>query len=409
MSDSSDVPANIPTNSRSSKKGTVFWVIFITLNLALFLAALELSAISTVLPTIANALNTTDFVWIGSAYALASTAFLPLCGGLAEVFGRRPALLVSIALFAVGSAVCGASNNIAAMISGRTIQGLGASGIQSVSNIILADLVSLEERGVYATVFGLTWAISNIVGPLIGGALASGGAWRWLFYLNLPLAGIAALSTLFFMRLPTPEGRFSEKIMRLDWIGNALVMGSTTSITIALTWAGVRYPWDSYHILVPLIVGVVGLLMFMAYEAKVARYPLVSEILILFTLPTDEKNHLQVPWSVLSNRTSLSGYLQTFIAGVFAICVVYYMPVYFQACKGASAWRSGIYSLAFITSAPAAMIAGTFVKVTGRYRPQMWFGWIVTLISLGLLSSVSFETNLGKAIGFLVLMGVGIG
>lgn len=147
--------AELANKDAPKGKGAKFWVIFLTLNLSLFLSALEVSAISTSLPTIANALEAIDFVWIGSAYALAGTAFLPLCGGLAEIFGRRPALLTCLSLFAIGSAVCGASKNLTMMLAGRTIQGLGGGGIQSVSNIILADLVSLQERGLFATVFGL--------------------------------------------------------------------------------------------------------------------------------------------------------------------------------------------------------------------------------------------------------------
>jgi MFS family permease len=297
---------------------------------------------------------------------------------------------MSIALFAVGSAVCGASLTLTSMICGRTIQGLGGGGVQSVSNIILADLVSLEERGLYATVFGLTWTIASVIGPVIGGILATSGSWRWLFYLNLPVSGVAGVSALIFMKLPTPAGTFLEKFQRLDWMGNFVIIGSTTSITLALTWGGIHFPWNSYHVLVPLILGISGFFIFILYEVKFASHPLV-------------------PWYIISNRTSLSGYLQTFLSGTFSICVVYYLPVYFQACKDASPLRSGIYSLAIITSAPSAMVAGALVKVTGRYRPQMWFGWIVTLISLGLLSSVSLETDLGQVIGFLVLMGVGIG
>lgn len=142
------------TSSRPPK-GLNFWLIILSVCITLWLYALELTAVSTALPTIANALHADQFVWVGSAYALASTAFLPLSGGLAEVFGRKPAALLSLLLFSAGSAIGGAAKNMNMLIAGRTVQGLGGGGILGIGYIILADLTSLEERGVYSGIFGL--------------------------------------------------------------------------------------------------------------------------------------------------------------------------------------------------------------------------------------------------------------
>lgn len=146
-----------PTKAAAArtKKGAIFWLIFLSICLSLFLSALDQTAVSTALPTIAHDLHTSDFVWVGSAYALASTAFIPMSGALAQIFGRRPALLTCLILFALGSGVCGGARNMPMLIAGRTIQGLGGGGIQSLSAIILADMVTLQERGLYAGLFGL--------------------------------------------------------------------------------------------------------------------------------------------------------------------------------------------------------------------------------------------------------------
>ncbi|KAL0575078.1 hypothetical protein V5O48_006881 [Marasmius crinis-equi] len=376
---------------KGARKGSRFWITFLVLNFCLFLSALELLAVPNALPTIASDLNSeTEYVWVGSAYALASTAFLPFSGGMAEAFGRRPALLACMGLFFLGSGICGGASSIAMMIAGRTIQGLGGGAIQGLAAIILSDLVTLEERGLYAGAFGITWSIANFVGPIIGGALATGGRWRWIFYMNLPLAGFASFVTLLVMDLPTPPGTLAEKLKKLDWIGNTLVMASTTSVTIALTWGGVTFPWGSARVLVPLLVGCFGFVLFFLYEAKIASYPLV-------------------PWVVLSNRTSVSGYLQTFFVGIAALGVVYFIPVYFQATHGSSPIRSGVLTLAFCVLAPASMIAGALVNRTGRYRPQMWTGWVLLLVGLGLLSTVDTETPISRVLGFLVMIGFGMG
>ncbi|KAI9566090.1 MFS general substrate transporter [Boletus coccyginus] len=394
-------------NTVPSKKGLRFWLIFASMCICLSLSALESSSVSTALPTIANALHASQFTWVGSAYALASTAILPMSGGLAQTFGRRPAMLVTIGLFALGSGICGAANSMNMFIAGRTAQGLGGGGIQSLTGIILGDLVTLEERGVYAGLYGLygllhhvfkevysplrsTWCLATAIGPVIGGSLAGRKQWRWLFFLNLPISLVACVAVMFLLDLPIPTGRYLDKFMRMDWIGNLLVIASTAAYTIGLTWGGITAPWSSVTVLVPLILGLVGLGGFIIYEATLATHPLV-------------------PFSLMENLTSISGYIQTFCSTVTIQAVAYYVPVYFQACKGASPVESGVYSLGFASLAPTAIIIGISVKATKRYRPQMWTGWTLSIVSFGLMSSILATDSLGKSIGYVALLGCGTG
>lgn len=144
-----------PQEESRPKRGLRFWLIMLSLCLTLSLSALELTAVSTALPTIVSALNGADFVWVGVAYALASSAILPMTGGIAQIFGRKPAVLGAMAIFTVGSTVCGSAKSMAMLIAGRTVQGLGGGGILSFNSIILGDLVPLKERGLYAGLFGL--------------------------------------------------------------------------------------------------------------------------------------------------------------------------------------------------------------------------------------------------------------
>ncbi|KAJ8518245.1 hypothetical protein ONZ45_g4681 [Pleurotus djamor] len=376
--------------SNAPEKGLGFWLIMLSLCITLFLYALELTAVSTALPTIALALHATEFIWVGSAYALSSTAILPMSGGLAQTFGRRPTLLLCILFFSIGSAICGAASNMNMMIAGRTVQGLGGGGIQALAYIVLADLVSLEERGVYTGIFGITFCTACFIGPVVGGSLASQGNWRWLFYLNLPICGLAATFVLVFMNLPTPPGSFSSKIRRLDWIGNFLIVASTTSCTIALTWGGVVAPWDSARVLVPLVLGLFGLALFVFYEAKWAEFPLI-------------------PWAVMSNRTSASGQISPDVLCGHHSPWLDFIPVFYQACKGRSPVASGVLLLGLSTLAPAFVLAGISVKRTLRYRPQMYIGWCFMMVGLGLLTTLDADSTKGKAVGFTVLLGVGIG
>lgn len=141
----------------SPRKGRKFWLIMMTICIASFLASLEITAVSTALPTIAHDLHATQFVWVGSAYVLAATAFLPMSGGLAQIFGRRPTLLFSLGAFFLGSGICGGAKNMSMLIAGRTVQGIGGGGIQSLSVIVLADIVTLTERGAVSQTMNLCY------------------------------------------------------------------------------------------------------------------------------------------------------------------------------------------------------------------------------------------------------------
>ncbi|GJJ10965.1 hypothetical protein Clacol_005194 [Clathrus columnatus] len=385
VTDNDNAPSK-PVSSDKPKRGSRFWLILTSLCLSLFLSALEFTAVSTALPIIAADLHGASFIWVGTAYALASSAILPMTGGVAQIFGRRPAMVAAIFFFALGSAICGAAQSMSMLIAGRAVQGMGGGGILSFSAIILADLVPLRERGVFAGLFGLTWSLAAAIGPVVGGSLSNE----------------AGSALLILVRLPTPPGTVRGKLLSLDWItllsnaipilrsGAFIIIGSTTGITIALTDGGVNDPWPSANILSPLIIGLVGLIVFLVYEARFAKNPLV-------------------PWGILANRTSASGYAQTFLLPVTSLAVIYYLPVYFQACKGADASRSGVLLLSMSSVALGAMVGGRSTKFIPRYRPQIWLGWVLQTIGISLLTIIKLETHVGVAVGFVIIYGTGAG
>ncbi|KIO16030.1 hypothetical protein M407DRAFT_234031 [Tulasnella calospora MUT 4182] len=169
-----------PPPQPPAAKGLRFWLVIVAMMVTTFLSAIDLTSVSTALPTIVQDLNGSEFAWVGSAFALGSTAMLPLVGGLAQIFGRRPVVLGSIAFFALGSGLCGGAKGMNMLIAGRAIQGVGGGGILAMAEIIVADLVPLSERGNYMGIFGAVWAVASAIGPPIGGAFSQSN-WRWLF------------------------------------------------------------------------------------------------------------------------------------------------------------------------------------------------------------------------------------
>ncbi|KZT60037.1 iron permease [Calocera cornea HHB12733] len=386
-----DAPADLP--APGFKKDVGFWIILLSLGLVIWLAALDLSSIATALPTIvADLPGSTSFVWVGSAFTLAQTAVLPLSGNLAQVFGRQATLQAFITLFAVGSAISGAATNMQTMIAGRTVQGLGGGGMIALSDIVVADLVPLRERGTYEAILACVWAFASAVGPPIGGVLAQSGQWRWLFWMNLPLCAGAGGMVWWFLRLKRPPGSWRRKLRRVDWIGNAIVIGATTSAAIALVGGGVDHPWSSSQILVPLIIGLLGIVLFLVYEA-------------FFAL-----GERMVPLSLLTNRTTLSGFIGTFVHGLVSLLFVYYLPVYFQSTMLASPVRSALQFLpSTLTISPCSILTGVTVALTNHYVVPNVAAWVVAIVGFALLSTLTKDSTTAEWVLYQMLTSAGLG
>ncbi|CDO77989.1 hypothetical protein BN946_scf184673.g1 [Trametes cinnabarina] len=384
--------AESPKAPAKSHKGSAFWLCFTAVVVCNFLSALDVTAVSTALPTITDELHGGDlFVWVGAAYGLASASILPFSGRLADILGRRPIMMASVGFFFVGSALAGSAQSMKMLIAARTVQGVGGGGIINLASIIISDLVPLAERGVYQGFLVLTWAFAAAIGPVIGGSLAEKASWRWLFYLNLPLAGVAFILVTIFLKVRTPAGTLREKVARIDWIGNLFIIIGTTLALIGLTWGGIAFPWNSTHVLAPLIIGAVFLGIFFIYEFLVPKEP---------TLPLD----------IMANRTSLSGYIATFFHGIVSISVIYYLPVYFQACMAASPIRSSVnlFGTALVCS-PFSLIGGVLVKGMNKYRPTNYLGWTFTIIGVGLLTLLKDDSSTAAWAGFQVITAAGFG
>ncbi|KAJ7241437.1 Mfs1.1 [Mycena rebaudengoi] len=383
---------HIPRRGQSGR-GWRFWIIFLSVCLSLFLSALDLATISTALPVIVHDLHGDEsFAWVSAAYTLASASVLPLSGRMADIFGRRIVLVSSLLCFTAGSIICACANSMAVLIAGRSIQGIGSGGIQALSAIIVADLVTLRERGIFNAYISATFSFASIIGPFIGGSIAQKTSWRWIFWINLPFCVLALGCVALFLKLRRPPVEsLSDSLIGLDWVGNTLIIGGTASCIVALTWAGVVYSWSSPQVLAPILVGIFGLVWAIAYDAKMARNP-------------------SIPFRIISNRTSLSGYLGSFLHGIVIMGVTFYMPVYFQACKIKGPLLSGVYILPMaLAISPSAIVQGIVIGKTGRYRLMNILGWCLMMLGIGLLSTLSHRSPIAITIPFQIITAVGFG
>lgn len=165
-----------------------------------------------------------------------------------------------------------------------------------IIDVIVSDLVPLRQRGNFVAIILAVYGIGTTLGPFIGGVIIENTSWRWVFYINLPVGGVAFILLFLFLRVKWDRSTTAyEKLRRLDYIGNGILIASTVSILIALTWADVFYPWGSWHILVPLLVGAGGLVLFVGYEGL----PSVTEPVM--------------PLRIFSNRTAVIVYAVSFL------------------------------------------------------------------------------------------------
>jgi len=229
-----------------------------------------------------------------------------------------------------------------------------------------------------------------VAGPVIGGAFANAN-WRWIFYLNFPFIGICYVMIPLFIRLNFVPSSLAAKLRRVDWVGSVLFVGSTTSFLIPITWAGVMYPWTSWRVLVPMIVGILGLVSFTVYERYIPAEPLL-------------------PRSLFHNRTIILGYFFTVLHGMILWTLLYYQPLYFEAVKGYKPIIAGVALFpATFTVAPLSIITGLLISKTGHYRWSIWLGWSITTLGLGLLIIWTPSSSIPTWLFTELISGIGLG
>lgn len=276
-------------------------------------------------------------------------------------------------------------------LASTVIQGIGDGGIISLSEILIADLVPLAERGTWEGLLGAVWAIASALGPPIGGLLSSHDRWRWLFYLNIPLSLIAVVCIAFFLVNRAPEASFREKLGKMDWIGNITIIVSLCCLTLAMTWGGSKYLWQSAPVLVTIILGGLLFIAFFIYEFRFARYP-------------------TIPPTIFSSNTAKGAYLSTFLHGLVSMAIIYLLPTYFQACLHASPARSGIMILPLaLTIAPFAIAGAVTIELTERYIAINYAGWALSIVGLSLLTLLGSHPHVWVWVLVQIPLGIGLG
>ncbi|SBT50788.1 MDR family MFS transporter [Micromonospora narathiwatensis] len=370
-------------------------VVLFGLMIAMMLAMLDNMIVSTALPRIVFEFGGAGhFTWVVTAYVLGTTVSTPIWGKLGDLYGRKAVFLTSVVIFLIGSALCGMSGSslfggvhdgMIELIAFRAVQGLGAGGLMVGVMAIIGDLVPPRERGRYQGMIAGIMAIAMVAGPLVGGFITDHLSWRWAFYVNLPLGGLALLVLATTMHLP--KYRTEHKI---DWLGAALLSVGITAIVLVTTWGGNEYDWSSPQILGLAALAAVALVIFGFVERRAAE-PIL-------------------PLGLFANRNFALISVIGFLLGFAMFGSMSFLPLYQQTVQGASATNSGLLLLPLMFGMlVVSLVVGRTITKTGRYRAFPIIGGVAMTGGMGLLTLLDLDTSKTESSLYMIVLGVGMG
>jgi len=352
----------------------------------LFFAALDQTVVGTAMPRIIGDLGGLSIMtWVTTSYMLTSTVVVPIAGKLADLYGRRIVYVTGIAIFLIGSTLCGTSYTMTQLIIYRGLQGIGGGIMMPLAMTIIGDIFPPETRGKWQGLIGAVFGLSSIVGPAIGGWIVDYTSWHWVFFINIPI-GILAASTIYIgLR---GEKRLKDKVV-IDYFGAVMLILATLCLLLGLNLGGTDYPWLSWQIVMLLGVSFLSWITFVSVE-KNAKEPVIS--LELF-----------------KNRVFVISNIIGFLMGLGMFGALIFTPLFWQGVIGASATQSGNMMLPMMFSNVVASILGGRLANRASLRTIFVAGMACMALGFYLLSTMTLGTPLKVAVLYLIVLGFGMG
>jgi EmrB/QacA subfamily drug resistance transporter len=361
-------------------------LVFATVALGLLLSALDQTVVATALPTIVSDLGGAGHLsWVVTSYLLAQTVSTAVAGRFGDLFGRKRVFQVSVLIFIVGSFFCGLAPSLIVLIAMRAVQGLGGGGITVTATALIGDVIPLRDRGKYQGALGAVFGVTTVIGPLLGGVLTDDVSWRWVFYINVPIAIIVIL-----MAARTIPGLAGSTHPKIDYWGVLFIAIGSTGLVLATSWGGTQYPWGSAEIISLFAISIAAVVIFVFVELHAAE-PIL-------------------PMRLFRGRVFATASVLSFIVGFAMLGSITFLPTYLQYVSGASATLSGVRTLPMVIGLLVTAVgSGLVVGRTGKYKAFPIAGGAVTAVGLFLLSRMDAHTPVWLQSLFMIVLGAGIG
>ena len=356
--------------------------------LGMFVSILAGTVVSTSLPIIISDLkgDQSAYTWVITATLLATTVSTPIWGKFADLFNRKLLIQLALAIFVVGSALAGFSQDTNTLIVFRVLQGLGAGGLAALSQIIMADIISPRDRGKYAGLFGGVMAIGTVGGPLLGGVVTDVLNWRWNFYIALPIAIVAIILLQITLHLP----KHPKRKVHIDYFGAVLIAGGISLLLIWVSLAGKQFDWAS----VPSFLMVAG-----------AAVLLIAAVIVEFRV----KEPI-IPLTMFKNRTFTLAVIASISVGVAMFGTAVFLAQYMQLARGATPTQSGLLTIPMMAGLLiASIIFGGVISRTGKWKAIMVSGASLTVVGSLLLGTLRYDTNIVLVGLYMAVLGAGLG
>ncbi len=373
-------PPTTDTSAIAASTSPRFWLLA-SLLVAMILAALDQSIVATALPVIASEMKGIEGMsWVVTLFMLTSTIGAPLYGKLSDQYGQRPLFLISIGVFVGASLLCGLATSMGQLIAFRGLQGLGAGGLMTLSQVVIGSVVKPSERGRYQGLFSAAFAVSAAAGPLLGGFITTQWSWRWVFLINIPLGALAIAGLM--INLPAIKRQAKVKI---DYRGAAVLCVATSALlllTHSFSLAGQVDHWTTWALGV---VAVCGFALLYRVEHK-APEPIID------------------PRLFANRRYSIA--VAAMAAMAFAMMgSLVFMPLYYQAVLHQTPTESGIMTLPQVVMMVISSFVGGAIS-TRRQNHVVLLLVGVGLEAVGLFLLLIFAQHKLGAGHFLFAMGV---
>ncbi len=384
-----DAPISADSSARPGLSHAEIMRVMYGAMLCVLLGALDQTVVIPALPDIGTELGSfRQLSWVVAAYLITSTISTPVYGKLSDIYGRRRLLLTCIAVFIATSVLCAAAQSLNQLIAFRALQGLGGGGLVTLTQASIADAMSARERGRYQGYLAAVWAIASVSGPLVGGFIAQSVSWRLLFWINLPLGGLAMWASQNGLR------RFSAPVHagkpKLDIIGMLLLSGALSVLLLALNGGGADQAHRLEHVLALVACGIVLLALLILQELRTFNPLLPPELFV-------SRNY--VSNIVVSTLTSL----------ILFICLIT-IPLYFQLARGSSPAQSGFYVAPFMLAGALGNVLGSrWSRRVGAIRGQLRMGTALLACGLLFLAVLPLNAPVWVIVLGMVIAGPGVG